>query len=109
MKIEKVLSKTKTPTTGLSWIQKVVCSLFNITPEIRFNFVIGLEVEIHPAKFYKIAPGCILLLEGTDCYWRVTKQRCDLIEIQNSIPILDFSIGNEVVPYANAFAEKSKS
>jgi hypothetical protein len=100
-KVVSHIIKETIEASTLTWLQKLVCKWFKITPEKKYWYVI--KVKTDTPKAVRINDG-VIGLDGNK--WRV----CDIdkeqyVELRNFEPIVVNGIHGEMMVFCSMYAE----
>lgn len=98
--------KNKVEATYLTKLQRLICKLFRITPEVKYFFTINIITETnHP-----VMVGDNILLQD-ETHWRAVKVEGCYIELMNISLLTSLNIrnGDVVIFYSNSYSEGTGS
>lgn len=98
--------KSKVKIDRLTKLQKLICKLFRITPEVLYDFVIEISTEgVHP-----IMAGDMVLTQD-ETKWMVLNVSKELITMRNIVLCQSFNIrkGDVMIIYRNSWCEGNGS
>lgn len=98
--------KSKVEATYLTKLQRLICKLFRITPEVKYFFTINIITETnHPVR----VGDNVLMQDGT--HWRATKTEGRWMELMNIVLLTSLNIrnGDVVIFYSNSYSESTGS